>query len=63
MGEVSIDSLQQQVRTFKGKDQEVHILLQGGQILPHADDLYPCPPWDLSVPVLISLVIFLLLLC
>ena len=34
--EVSIDSLQQQVRTFWGESQEVCVFLWGGGIPPHA---------------------------
>ena len=63
MWKVSIDSLQQQLLAFKGKAQEVRVFLCGVHIPPHADDLYRCPPWDISVPVPIPLVILFFLLC
>ena len=39
MQEVSIDSLQQQVRTFWGESWEVRVFFWRGGILPHASDL------------------------
>ena len=36
----SIDSLQQQVRTFRCEFREVRVLLWGGEFPPHADHLY-----------------------
>ena len=53
--EVSIDSLQQQVRTFRGESQEVCVFLWGGGIPPHVWDLDWGPPWGLS-GLLLSLV-------
>ena len=50
MREVSIDSLQQQVRMFWGEYQEFRVFLWGGHVFPHVNDLYRCPPWGLSVP-------------
>ena len=65
--EVSIDSLQQQVRTFWGEFREVCVFLWGGGVPPHASDLDRGPPWGLSVPgPLLFLLIVLfhrLLLC
>ena len=50
MQEVSIDLLQQQVRTFWVESWEVRVFLWGGGIPPHASDLNRGPPWGLSVP-------------
>ena len=61
MQEVSIDSLQQQVRTFRVKSQEVCFFLWDGGVPPHASDLGRVPLWCLSVPV--PLLISLLILC
>ena len=44
MREVSIDFLQQKVRTFRGESQEVCVFLWGGGVPPHASDLYRAPP-------------------
>ena len=57
MQEVSIDPLQQQVHTFRGKVREVCGFLRGEHPPPHADHLYMYPPWGLSVPVPIFLVL------
>ena len=48
--EVSIESLQQQVRMFWGKVREVYAFLRGGHVPSHADHLYRCSPWGISVP-------------
>ena len=61
MREVSIDSLQQPVRTFRGKSREFCIFLWRGGVPPHVYDLGQCPPWGLSVPV--PFLISLLVLC
>ena len=64
MREVSIDSLQQQVRTFWGEYLEVRVFLWGGGIPPHASDLNWGPPWGLTVLLLLIICpIGLLLLC
>ena len=65
MREVSIDSLQQQVLTFRGESQEVRIFLWGGGFPTHTSDLDRPPPWGLSVsvPLLILHFFFLFLLC
>ena len=54
VGEFSIDFLQEQVRTFRGKVRYIRIFLWGGQSPPHADHLYCCPPWGIyfSFPTL-----------
>ena len=51
MRKVSIYSLQQQVRTFRGEYREIPISLQRGNVLPYVSNLYRPPPWGLSVPV------------
>ena len=61
MHEVSIESLQQQVRTFRDESWEVCVFLWGGGIPPHACDLDCCPPWGISVPVPLLIILFLLL--
>ena len=63
MQEVSIDSLQQQVRTFRGESREVRVFLWGGQVPPNASDLDRCPPCGLSVPVPILLNTLLIRFC
>ena len=60
MRKVSIESLQQQVHTFRCEVLEVRVLLRGGQAPPCADRLYWCPPWGLSAPV--PFLIFLIVL-
>ena len=50
MQEVSIDSLQQQVRTLWGESREVRVFLWGGGIPPHTIDLNRGLPWGLSAP-------------
>ena len=52
MQEVSIDSLQQQVRTFWVESQEVCFFLWGGGFPPHVCDLDWGPPWGLSILLL-----------
>ena len=49
MREVSIDSLQQQVRTFWVESWEVHVFLWGGCVPPVQVTLTAPPPWGLSV--------------
>ena len=34
---------------FRGKSREVLVFFRGLLSPPHADDLYPCPPWGISV--------------
>ena len=51
MWEVSIDSLQQQVRKIWVDSWEVRIFLWGGHVPPHAIVLYRFPPWGLSISV------------
>ena len=63
MREVSIDSLQQQVRTLWGESWEVLVFLWGGGVSPHASDLDQGAPWGLSVSVLLLILLFLLLYC
>ena len=62
---VSIDSLQEQVRTFRGESREVRVFLWGVGVPPHASDLDRGPPWGLFIPVplLILLCLLFLLLC
>ena len=55
MREVSIDCLQQHVRTFWVESQEVRVFLWGGVTPPHACDLNWVPPWGLSVLLLLLL--------
>ena len=50
MREVSVYFLQQQVRTFRGESQKVHIFLWEGGVPPHTSDLDQGPPWGISVP-------------
>ena len=61
MQEVSIESLQQQVRTIWGESREVRVFLWGGGVPPHASDLDRGLQWGLSVSVSPLFVLFLLL--
>ena len=63
MWEVSIDSLQQQVCMFRGEYWEVCIFLWGGGATTHASGLDRAPPWGLSVPASLILLLCRLLLC
>ena len=61
MGEVSIDSLQKQVRMFWVESWEVLIFLWRGVVHPHSSDLDRAPMWCLSVPVPLLFLLFFLL--
>ena len=62
MRKVSIDFLKQQVRTFWVESWEVRVFLWGGVVPPHVSDLDRGPPWGLSSPVPLPLLILLFLL-
>ena len=55
MREVSIDFLQQQVRTIWAESREVRVFLWEGHVPPHASDLDRCPLYVISFPVPIRL--------
>ena len=57
MWEVSEDSLQQQVLTFRGKAKKFHVLLQGVHVPLYADYLYRRISWGplFSTPFLVLL--------
>ena len=61
MQEVSIDSLQQQVRTFWVESREVRIFLWGCGVPPLASDLDWVPLWVISVPSSLLFLLFVLL--
>ena len=65
MREDPIDSLQQQVRTFRCESWEVRVFFWGDGVPPYASDLDWAPPWSLSVSssVLFLLILLLEVLC